>query len=146
MSFEQSTRREGVVIACRREDGRWLMVRRSMQVSRAPGAIGFPGGEIEPGETQKQAVIREAKEEIGIDVKPIRCVWEYDWPDTPWMLYAWLAKWVGGDITPEPREIAEVLWMTEREGAEHPDALHTCAPMLAALQKHVASDVAKRGR
>lgn len=120
------------------------MVRRSMHVSRAPGAIGFPGGEIEAGETQPQAVIREAKEEVGIDVKPIRCVWEYDWPDTPWMLYAWLAEWVDGHITPEPREIAEVLWMTEREVAEHPDALHTCAPMLAALRKHVASDVAKR--
>lgn len=111
------------------------MVRRSMHVSRAPGMIGFPGGEIEAGETQQQAVIREAKEEVGIEVKPIRCVWEYDWPDTPWYLYAWLAEWVDGEVTPAPDEIAEVLWMTGREGAEHPESLHTCAAMLAALEK-----------
>jgi len=126
-------RREGVVVACRREDGRWLMVRRGAQVSRAPLMIGFPGGEIEPGETQAEAIVREAREEMGIEVRPVRCVWEYDWPDSPWYLFAWLVEWVGGEVRPCPYEIDQVLWLTAEEGAAHPDALPTMPPLCAAL-------------
>jgi len=129
--------RYGVIICCRRSDGRWLMVRRSQQVQRAPGRVGFPGGEIEAGESQRDAVIREAKEEVGIDVRPIRCVWEYDWPDSPWYLYAWLCEWIGGELTPAPREIAEVLWLDAEAGGTHPAALETCAELLGVLETHV---------
>lgn len=128
--------RFGVIIACRRQDGRWLMVRRAKTLARAPGRIGFPGGEIEAGETQQEAAIREAREEVGIDVRPIKCVWEYDWPNSPWYLYAWLCDWVGGEVIANETEIAEVLWMTREEGGGHPDALDTCADLLAALEKH----------
>src|ERR1051326_1718605 len=94
--------RFGIVIACQRADGRWLMVRRSAKVARAPLKIGLPGGEVEPGETQEKAVVREAVEEVGIIVRPVRCVWEYDWPNSPWYLYGWLAQWTGGGGHPQP--------------------------------------------
>jgi 8-oxo-dGTP diphosphatase len=32
----------------------------------------FPGGKIEKGETSKQAIIREIKEELNLDIKPIK--------------------------------------------------------------------------
>jgi 8-oxo-dGTP diphosphatase len=123
--------RYGVVIACRRDDGRWLMVRRAAGVARAPLKIGFPGGEI--GETQHEAVIREAREEVGIDVRPIRCVWEYDWPDSPWYLYGWLAEWVAGEVRPNPAEVDQVMWLALDEGACHADALPTMRSLCDAL-------------
>ena len=125
--------RYGVVIACRREDGRWLMVRRAATVQRAPLKVGFPGGEVEPDETQEQAVVREALEELGIIVRPVRRVWEYDWPDSPWYLYGWLAEWTGGQIIANPHEVAEVLWLTAEEGSSHPDALPTMRSLCDAL-------------
>ena len=125
--------RRGVVIACRREDGRWLMVRRAPTVERAPLKIGFPGGEVEPGETQEQAIVREAMEELGIIVRPVRCVWEYRWAQSPWMLYGWLADWTGGELIPNPHEVAEVLWLTLHDGACHPDALSTMKSLCDAL-------------
>jgi len=45
--------------------GRILLLRRSALVS-SPGTWNFPGGEVDPGETPKQAAIREVEEEAGV--------------------------------------------------------------------------------
>ncbi len=37
-----------------------------------PGVLTVPGGHIELGEDANTAVVREAKEEVGIDLKPIK--------------------------------------------------------------------------
>ena len=128
-----ANRRLGVVVAIRRKDGRWLCVRRAAGLERAPLKIGMPGGEVEKGETQEQAVAREAMEELGIVVRPLRRVWTFDWPDRPWRLFGWLSEIVSGQITPDAREIAEVHWLTAEEAASHPDALPTMGALMAAL-------------
>ena len=66
----------GVIVACRRDDGRWLLIRRSAHM---PGALRvcFPGGGIDGDESQAETVIREMREELGVEVVPLRCVWNY---------------------------------------------------------------------
>ena len=49
-------------------DGRVLIAQRPAGKSMA-GLWEFPGGKIEPGERPEQSLIRELKEELGIDVK-----------------------------------------------------------------------------
>jgi 8-oxo-dGTP diphosphatase len=49
------------------EDGRVLITRRPPGKPLA-GLWEFPGGKIEPGETPEAALIRELKEELGIDI------------------------------------------------------------------------------
>ncbi len=48
-------------------DGRVLLTRRP-EGKKLAGLWEFPGGKMEPGETPEQAVIRELKEELGIDI------------------------------------------------------------------------------
>ena len=82
---------EGIVVACRRPDGRWLFIRRSATVRR-PLRVCFPGGWIEAGESQAEAVVREMHEELNINVVPVHCVWQHLFGDPPRTLWGWLGN------------------------------------------------------
>ncbi|MBX9706618.1 MAG: (deoxy)nucleoside triphosphate pyrophosphohydrolase [Caulobacteraceae bacterium] len=58
-----------LVVACALvdTDGRVLIAKRPEGKALA-GLWEFPGGKVEPGERPEQAIIRELKEELGIDV------------------------------------------------------------------------------
>ena len=58
----------GVVAVVLRGD-RFLVIRRS-QVVRAPGMHCFPGGSIEAGESESDAVRREMLEELALAAEP----------------------------------------------------------------------------
>ena len=51
-----------------RPDGKYLITRRRMDKEWAAGWWEVPGGGVRAGEDSKDAVIREIKEETGIDV------------------------------------------------------------------------------
>lgn len=53
----------------------------------------FPGGGIEKGETPEDAVKREAKEELGVEVKIIECLAEVEFNGTQ---YFFLSEMIGG--------------------------------------------------
>lgn len=50
------------------EEGKVLITQRNLQKSQG-GLWEFPGGKIEPNETRENAIIREIKEELTIDIK-----------------------------------------------------------------------------
>lgn len=57
-------------------DAEVLLVRR-----KAPpyaGRWSLPGGAVEVGETMHEAVVREVREEVGLDVEPMELVGVYD--------------------------------------------------------------------
>jgi 8-oxo-dGTP diphosphatase len=58
-----------VAAALERADGRILMQRRPP--GKAHGGLWeFPGGKVEPGETPRAALVREASEELAITLDP----------------------------------------------------------------------------
>ncbi len=109
-----NTRRGAVAVVVR--GGRLLVIRRSVHVE-APRTYCFPGGAIEPGETEQQALIREIREELGATVHPIRRVWQ---SVAPWdVALAWWQCELGErpPLVPNPKEVESIHWMTPDEMA-----------------------------
>jgi len=83
----------------------------------AAGRWEFPGGRVEPGETEPEAVVRECREELGARVR----VGARIGPDVPlpngWTLRIYTAV-LAGDERPVAREHRAVRWVTAAELAD----------------------------
>lgn len=101
--------------------GRVLVIRRAETVA-APLKWCFPGGGIEAGESQEEALVREFQEELGVDVTPIRQIWE---SVTPWGVHLdwWIVITDAERFTPNPAEVESFDWMTIRQLVDHPEIL-----------------------
>jgi 8-oxo-dGTP diphosphatase len=93
----------------------------------------FPGGKVEPGENQLDALVRECEEELGVKI----AVGERIGVDVPlahgWaLLRVWLATLVSGE--PQPLEHASLRWLAVDELDTVP-WLPADAPIVAALAK-----------
>ena len=64
------------VIAVITKGEKILLIQRAGKHPRWGGYWAPVSGEVEPGESQEAAVAREAMEEVGLTVRPIRKVWE----------------------------------------------------------------------
>jgi len=62
------------VSAVIKRDDKVLLLKRSPKQEHAPGLWDPCSGRIESGETPKQAVVREAREETGLIVEPLRVI------------------------------------------------------------------------
>ncbi len=102
------------VIGVVEHGGLLLMIRRAEGVPKG-GAWCFPGGHVEPGERPGQAVVRELREELGIDVAPTDRVGAVHVLDSRHVLAIWRVNHLDGEIQPAPEEVAEVAWMTPRD-------------------------------
>ncbi len=115
-------------------DNRLLIIRRSQHVI-APGMYCFPGGGIEPGETEQQAVVRELQEELNCTVRPQRRIWE---SVSPWGVHlAWLLSDLDTTTTPTPNplEVESVHWFTPVEMQSLPNQLESNYRFLEALAR-----------
>lgn len=131
--IQSDGRVHGVAVAVRRADGKWLMVRRSGKVG-SPLKVCFPGGTVEAGESQQQAVVREMREELGLEVRPLKQIWRHDFPDKRLTLWGWIAELVDdSDLKINDDEIAEAMWLSGSEGASHADGLATNRLFIACL-------------
>ena len=104
-----------VVAAIIRREHRVLLGRRPSH-KRHGGLWEFPGGKIDEGETEVDAVTRELREEFGVETMSVgRVVYECQDPGSPF-----LVRFLDVDIrgSPEPTEHTEISWV-------EPDSLPT---------------------
>ena len=110
-------------------DGRVLAARRT----RPPGAAGrweFPGGKVEPGESDADSLVREVQEELGVRVR-VQAWLPGEVPiGEHHLLRVALVVPEGGD--PVPTEHDEVRWLAVDELATV-DWLEADRPFLTAL-------------
>jgi len=128
----ETTHRRGAV-AVVVEQRRFLVIRRSRHVV-APGAYCFPGGGIEPGETDQQALVREMHEELGVAVRAERLLWS---SVTPWNVQlSWWQAGLGDDQipVPAPAEVESVNWYSLEEMRALPGLLKSNHQFLDAIE------------
>jgi len=67
-------------------------------------------GFVEIGETPEETVLREVKEEVGIEVENIRYIKSQSWPFPSQLMLGFIADYKSGEIIPDPGEIVEAHW------------------------------------
>ncbi|MEU0332754.1 (deoxy)nucleoside triphosphate pyrophosphohydrolase [Streptomyces sp. NPDC006193] len=100
-----------VVGAALLDGGRLLAARRTAPEDLA-GRWELPGGKVEPDERPEDALVRELREELGVDAEPVARV-PGEWPlRPPYVLQVWTARLRPG--SPEPRPLQdhdELRWL-----------------------------------
>ncbi len=81
-------------------------------VNFAPGVYSCVAGFVEPGESLEEAVAREVKEEVGIDVDNVRYFGSQPWPFPNSLMIGFNARYAGGEIELEDAEIGDAKWFT----------------------------------
>ncbi|MEU2869295.1 (deoxy)nucleoside triphosphate pyrophosphohydrolase [Streptomyces olivoreticuli] len=117
------------------DQGRLLAARRSAPPELA-GRWELPGGKLEPGETAEQALVRELREELGVEVEPLERV-AGEWPlRPPFVLHVWTAKLVSGTVR-ALQDHDEVRWLTP-DRVDEVDWLDEDRPAVAAAVRLLA--------
>ncbi|MCU6671218.1 pyrimidine (deoxy)nucleoside triphosphate diphosphatase [Enterobacteriaceae bacterium H4N4] len=120
-----------VVCAILERDGKILLAQRPAHADQ-PGMWEFAGGKVESGETQSEALIRELREELGIDVQPTRYVASHQREVSGRViaLHAWHVAHVVG--TPVAYYHSQLVWCSPQEALTY-DLAPADIPLLEAF-------------
>jgi NAD+ diphosphatase len=69
-------------------------------------------GFVEPGESAEEAVVREVREEIGIEIKNLRYFGSQAWPFPNSLMIGFTAEYASGQIKPDGIEIEDARWFS----------------------------------
>ena len=103
-----------VVAALIWRNGKFLICRRPPQKARG-NLYEFVGGKVEPGETKEQALTRECREELDVEVRAKSVFMEltHVYPDMTVDLTLYNAELVEGE--PKLLEHSDIRWITPSE-------------------------------
>ncbi|MEA2147720.1 MAG: diphosphatase, partial [Solirubrobacteraceae bacterium] len=69
-------------------------------------------GFVEPGETLEHAVVREVREETGIEVSDVSYFASQPWPFPNQLMLGFRARYAAGEIAVQENEVREARWVT----------------------------------
>jgi NAD+ diphosphatase len=75
-----------------------------------PGVFGLIAGFVEAGETLEEAVYREVREEVGIEIKNLQYFGSQAWPFPDSLMVGFMAEYSKGKLRIDPQEIEKAGW------------------------------------
>lgn len=110
----------GVGAAIFNDEGKLFITKRGKKAKNERGKWEIPGGGVEFGETFKEAIVREIKEEVGVEIEVIELLGICDHiiplEKQHWVSPTYICKIVKGKPKIlEPEKCAEIGWFTLEE-------------------------------
>lgn len=106
-----------IITLVQRGDGRALLARNANWPTAMYSCL---AGFVEPGESVEDAVRREVREEVGIELSDLRYFGSQPWPFPHSLMLGFHARYAGGEITVDGDEIAEARWFSPADLPEIP--------------------------
>lgn len=104
--------KDHAAIIIRNKENEILFIQRSFKKKTLPGSWSFPSGTVEEGENIFETAIREANEELDIEIEPNEILATHDLPEFSVRLLFILCNIIKGNpIIKEPKEIEKFEWM-----------------------------------
>jgi len=100
-----------IIVLIRKDDH--ILLARSPRFP--PGFHSVIAGFVAPGETLEEAVRREVREEVGIEITNIRYLGSEPWPFPDSLMIGFVADYAGGEIVIDNNEIISAGWF-DRDG------------------------------
>ena len=112
-----------ITTAIIRNSDKYLIAKRATTKKFAPNQWEFISGFIDDGETAEETILREIKEELGIEGKIISSSSPFDIIDNEgkWIITPFLIEVDTRDIKINPKDHSEVKWVTADEFEKYPD-------------------------
>lgn len=118
--------------------GRELLLGRG--VNFPPGRYSALAGFVEAGESIEEAVIREVREEVGIEVHALRYFGSQSWPFPNSLMVAFRAEYAGGTMRANPDELADAQWFTPETLPQLPPRLSIARALIEATLAELRAD------
>jgi NAD+ diphosphatase len=100
-----------VIMLVRRGQDELLLARNR---AFAGGFFSVLAGFVEPGESLEEAVAREVREEVGLEIANIRYFGSQPWPFPHSLMIGFTADYASGDIRLQEDELVEAGWFSRR--------------------------------
>jgi NAD+ diphosphatase len=88
--------------------GREVLLARNR--NNTSGMFSALAGFVEAGESLEETIVREVREEVGVEVGDIRYFGSQSWPFPHSLMLAFTADYLAGEIRVDENEIAEAYW------------------------------------
>ena len=108
-----------VVAAVLEKEGRYLITQRRA-AAVLPLMWEFPGGKVEPGETDVQALKREVMHRLGAEIECGKLISFVSHPYEHYVVDLFLYECTLVTDTLEPRAVSAFKWVTSSEFDQHP--------------------------
>ncbi|MBW7472728.1 NAD(+) diphosphatase [Marinobacter sp. M216] len=123
-----------VIVVIRRDD-RLLLARSSRARHHFYSLI---AGFVEPGESLEEAVVREVKEETGLDVTNVRYQSSQPWPFPHQLMVGFFADYAGGDLVLQEDELADADWFVPGDTPPVPPQTTIAGRLIRAMESAIS--------